>query len=123
MKREVYLLLKARDAAFRSEDQEAQSSARPNLRREISQAKHTYKQRIEEHFNSLDSWCMWQGIQTINDLKPPSTVPLTNSASLPGKLSSLYARVDQGDKEVILKWISLLVNCLTHIPTLMVAPP
>ena len=91
MKREVYLLLKARDAAFRSEDQEAQSSARPNLRREISQAKRVLK-------NTSDPQCMWQGIQTVTDIKPPSTVPPTSSASRPDELNYFYARFDQGNK-------------------------
>ncbi|KAI4891286.1 hypothetical protein NFI96_003881 [Prochilodus magdalenae] len=54
MNREVRLLLKARDAAFRSGDREAYSSARANLRKGISMAKHCYKQRIEEHFSSSD---------------------------------------------------------------------
>ena len=40
MIKEVCLLLKARDAAFRSGDQEAYSSARSNLRKGISRAKH-----------------------------------------------------------------------------------
>ncbi|KAI4904358.1 hypothetical protein NFI96_007146 [Prochilodus magdalenae] len=52
--RQVRLLLKARDAAFRSGDREAYSSARANLRKGIAMAKHCYKQRIEEHFSSSD---------------------------------------------------------------------
>lgn len=54
MNKEVRFLLKARDAAFRSGDQEAYSSARSNLRKGISRAKLHYKKRIEEHFNSSD---------------------------------------------------------------------
>ncbi|XP_026109155.1 deleted in malignant brain tumors 1 protein-like [Carassius auratus] len=60
MNREVRLLLRARDAAFKSGDQEAYSSARANLRKGICQAKLTHKQRIEEHFNSSDPRHMWQ---------------------------------------------------------------
>jgi len=67
MNREVRLLLKARDAAFRSGDREAYSSVRANLRKGIFQAKLAHKQRIEDNFNSSDPRRMWQGIQSITD--------------------------------------------------------
>ncbi|KAI4875417.1 hypothetical protein NFI96_032939, partial [Prochilodus magdalenae] len=95
MNREVRLLLKARDAAFRSGDREAYSSARANLRRGIAMAKHCYKQWIEEHFSSSDPRRMWQGIQTLTDYKPRSTVLANNSASLPDQLNHFYARFDR----------------------------
>ncbi|KAI4877181.1 hypothetical protein NFI96_007309, partial [Prochilodus magdalenae] len=100
MNREVRLLLKARDAAFRSGDREAYSSARANLRKGISMAKHCYKQRIEEHFSSSDPRRMWQGIQTLTDYKPRSTVLANNSASLPDELNHFYARFDRGNMVV-----------------------
>ncbi|KAI4894227.1 hypothetical protein NFI96_006080 [Prochilodus magdalenae] len=81
MNREVRLLLKARDAAFRSGDREAYSSARANLRRGISMAKHCYKQRIEEHFSSSDPRRMWQGIQTLTDYKPPAVPTIFKTAT------------------------------------------
>ncbi|KAI4876772.1 hypothetical protein NFI96_015363, partial [Prochilodus magdalenae] len=95
MNREVRLLLKARDAAFRSGDREAYSSARANLRKGISMAKHCYKQHIEEHFSSSDPRRMWQGIQTLTDYKPCSTVLANNCASLPDQLNHFYARFDR----------------------------
>ncbi|KAI4903633.1 hypothetical protein NFI96_009461, partial [Prochilodus magdalenae] len=97
MNREVRLLLKARDAAFRSGDREAYSSARANLRKGIAMAKHCYKQRIEEHFSSSDPRRMWQGIQTLTDYKPRSTVLANNCASLPDELNHFYARFDRGN--------------------------
>lgn len=103
MNREVRLLLKARDAAFRSGDREAYSSARANLRKGICQAKLTHKQKIEEHFNSSDPRRMWQGIQSITDYKPPNSVPPSSSASLPDELNHFYARFDQNNKEISLK--------------------
>ncbi|KAI4891818.1 hypothetical protein NFI96_002199 [Prochilodus magdalenae] len=103
MNREVRLLLKARDAAYRSGDQEAYSLARANLRRGISKAKHCYKQRIEEHFNSSDPRRMWQGIRTITDYKPLSTAPHTNGASLSDELNHFYARFDRGNKVIFSK--------------------
>ncbi|KAI4874708.1 hypothetical protein NFI96_008077, partial [Prochilodus magdalenae] len=103
MNREVRLLLKARDAAYRSGDQEAYSLARASLRRGISKAKHCYKQRIEEHFNSSDPRRMWQGIRTITDYKPSSTAPHTNGASLSDELNHFYARFDRGNKVIFSK--------------------
>ncbi|KAI4873926.1 hypothetical protein NFI96_030144 [Prochilodus magdalenae] len=103
MNREVCLLLKARDSAYRSGDQEAYSLARANLRRGISKAKHCYKHRIEEHFNSSDPRRMWQGIRTITEYKPSSTAPHTNGASLSDELNHFYARFDRGNKVILSK--------------------
>eukprot|EP00064_Thunnus_orientalis_P011537 superscaffoldBa00001673_g11568 len=118
MNREVRL--KARNAAFRCGDQEAYNPARANLRRGISHAKFSYKQWIEKHFNSSDPRRMWQDIQTIMNIKPPSTVPPTSSASLPDKLNYFYACFDQGNEEAILKADlpppshTLHLRCLLH---------
>ncbi|KAI4899182.1 hypothetical protein NFI96_003321 [Prochilodus magdalenae] len=87
MNREVCLLLKARDAAFKSGDWEAYSSARANLSKGISMAKHCYKQRIEEHFSSSDPRRMWQGIQTLTDFKPRRPRP----DGAPGRSLRAYA--------------------------------
>ena len=46
---------------------------------------------------------MWQGIQTVTDIKPPSTGAPTSSATLPDQLNYFYARFDLGNGEVILK--------------------
>ncbi|KAK3562586.1 hypothetical protein QTP86_002063 [Hemibagrus guttatus] len=46
------LLLKARDAAFKSGNAEDYSRARANLKRSIRKAKHAHKPHIEEHFHS-----------------------------------------------------------------------
>ncbi|TWW61347.1 hypothetical protein D4764_05G0014370, partial [Takifugu flavidus] len=54
MNKEVRLLLKARNTAFRSGEAQAYSTARTNLRRGIKKAKHTYKRKIEGHFSSSD---------------------------------------------------------------------
>ena len=86
MNKEVRLLLKARDAAFRSGDQEAYSSTTANLRKGISRAKHNYKERIEEHFNSSDPRRMWQGLHTLTN-KSPCNSPPPSSTSLPDELN------------------------------------
>lgn len=104
MNREVRLLLKARDAAFRSGDAQAYSSARANLKRGIKRAKHSHKLRIEEHFTyNSDPRRMWQGIQAITDYKPTYTFPPTSDTSLPDELNNFYARFDRDNQEAAIK--------------------
>ena len=96
MNKEVRLLLKARDTAFRSGDAQAYSSSRADLKRGIKQAKHCHKLRIEEHFkNNSDPRRMWQGIQAITDYKPTNTTPQNSDASFPDELNSFYASFDR----------------------------
>ena len=65
MNTKAHLLLKARDAAFRTGDMEAYSSARANLKKGIWRAKYDYKLRIEDNFNNSDSRRTWKGIQAL----------------------------------------------------------
>lgn len=51
MNKEVQLLLKARNATFRSQ---AYSTSRAELRRGIINPKHCYKLKVEEHFFNSD---------------------------------------------------------------------
>lgn len=62
MNRDVRLLLKARDNAFRSGDTQAYSTSRADLKRGIKKAKYSYKLKVEEHFTTSDPRRMWQGI-------------------------------------------------------------
>ena len=103
MNREVRLLLKARDTAFRSGDKPAYSSARANLTKGINRAKQNHKLRVEEHFINSDPRRMWQGIQAITDYKPSSNSPPTTDASLPNELNNFYARFDRDNKETATK--------------------
>ncbi|KAK0152895.1 RNA-directed DNA polymerase from mobile element jockey [Merluccius polli] len=104
MNREVRALLKASDIAFRSGDRRAYSSSRANLKRGITEAKHSHKLRIEEHFtNDSDPRRMWQGIQAITDYKPAHITPQSSNASLPEELNLFYGRFDKDNKEVAIK--------------------
>ncbi|KAK0148827.1 hypothetical protein N1851_010774 [Merluccius polli] len=87
MNREVRALLKARDIAFRSGDRRAYSSSRANLKMGITEAKHSHKLRIEEHFT--------------NDSDPRRI-----DASLPEELNLFYGRFDKDNKEVAIKEIN-----------------
>ncbi|KAK3510002.1 hypothetical protein QTP70_024601, partial [Hemibagrus guttatus] len=89
MNSEVHLLLKAKDAAFKSGDAEDYSRARANLKRRIRKTKLAHKLRIVEHFHSnSDPRHMWEGIQTITDHKPSIQSLLTSNAFLPDEQSS-----------------------------------
>lgn len=55
MNREVRLLLKSRNTAFRSGDAQAYSTSRANLKRGIKKAKHCYKLKMEGHFPNSDT--------------------------------------------------------------------
>ena len=104
MNKEVRLLLKARDTAFRSGDAQAYSSSRADLKRGIKKAKHCHKLRIEEHFkNNSDPRRMWQGIQALTDYKPTNTTPQNSDASFPDELNSFYARFDRDNQEAATK--------------------
>ncbi|KAK3562651.1 hypothetical protein QTP86_003395 [Hemibagrus guttatus] len=61
MNKEVQLLLKACNAAFRSGDTQTYSTSRANLMRGIKKAKYCYKLKVEEHFSNSDPRSMWQG--------------------------------------------------------------
>ncbi|KAK3528699.1 hypothetical protein QTP70_009959 [Hemibagrus guttatus] len=97
MNSEVCLLLKARDAAFKSGNAEDYSRARANLKRSIRKAKHAHKLRIEEHFHgNSDPRCMWKGIQSITDHKPSIQSLPINNAFLPDVLNHFFAHFDKG---------------------------
>ena len=96
MNRDVRLLLKARNSAFRSGDAQAYSTARADLKRGIKKAKHCYKLRVEEHFNS-DPRRMWQGIRIISDFKPTNPPPSSDTSFL-NELNSFYARFEKDNQ-------------------------
>ncbi|KAK3564955.1 hypothetical protein QTP86_031109, partial [Hemibagrus guttatus] len=97
MNSEVCLLLKARDAAFKSGDAEDYSRARGNLKRGIRKAKHGHKLHIKEHFHSnSDPRRMRKGIQTITDHKPSIQSLLASNAFLPDELNHFFACLDKG---------------------------
>ncbi|KAI4886774.1 hypothetical protein NFI96_006694 [Prochilodus magdalenae] len=74
-------------AAFRSGDQEAHSFARVSLRGGISEAKHRYRQRTEEHFDSPDPDICGKAYHVPN--APPSLTNSTPSTlASPGKTSN-----------------------------------
>ncbi len=58
-------LLKSLDNVFHTGDLGSHKTARTNLRKGIKKARHCYKSRKTEHFNTQDSQQMWQGIKSL----------------------------------------------------------
>lgn len=65
MNREVRLLLKTRNTAFRSGDMQQYGATRANLKKGLSDAKAAYRQKIEVLFSSSNPCQAWQGIRHI----------------------------------------------------------
>ncbi|KAK3510456.1 hypothetical protein QTP70_007613 [Hemibagrus guttatus] len=99
MNKEVRLLLKARNAAFRSGDTQAYSTSRANLMRGIKKAKYCYKLKVEEHFSNSDPRRMWQGIQAINNYMPSNSTLNDTDISFLNKLNDFYACFERDNKE------------------------
>ncbi|KAI3362806.1 hypothetical protein L3Q82_001852 [Scortum barcoo] len=97
MNRDVRLLLKARNTAFRSGDAQAYSTARAELKRGIKKAKHRYKGKVEKHFTNSNPRRMWQGLQIITDYKTTSPSPTSSDVSFLNELNNFYARFERGN--------------------------
>ncbi|KAL0201505.1 hypothetical protein M9458_004692, partial [Cirrhinus mrigala] len=103
MNKEVRLLLKARNTAFRSGDAQAYSTSRANLKRGIKKAKHCYKLKLREHFSNSDPRRMWQGIQALSDYKPSQSTPTDTNVFFLNELNDFYARFERDNKETATK--------------------
>ncbi|KAI3355814.1 hypothetical protein L3Q82_004221 [Scortum barcoo] len=98
MNRDVRLLLKARNTAFRSGDAQAYSTARAELKRGIKKAKHRYKGKVEKHFTNSNPRRTWQGLQIITDYKTTSPSPTSSDVSFLNELNNnFYARFERGN--------------------------
>lgn len=68
--KELCMLLKITNAAFRSADRAALRVTRAILSSTVRRAKLPYAQRINQYYISTkDTHCMWQGIQAITNYK------------------------------------------------------
>lgn len=91
---DVHKLLRARNKAFRAEDEQGLKTARANLTRGIKKAKQEYTNKISTHFkDSRDAQSLWRGIQAITDYKP-SPQSCDNNISLLNNLNSFFARFE-----------------------------
>ena len=84
----------AKDAAFRSGDDEEFRRAKYDARRAIVRAKTEYKDKLEDQFASNNTHAVWQGLQTITQYKAKSTT-ISSDPTLPDRLNEFYARFDR----------------------------
>ncbi|KAK7901608.1 hypothetical protein WMY93_018377 [Mugilogobius chulae] len=103
MTQEVKQLIRARDTAFHSGDQEAYSAARADLRRGINTAKRHYRRRIEARFETTTNpRQVWEGIRAITDYKRRSPPSSADSPTLAEDLNLFYARFDRDNTDPVL---------------------
>lgn len=85
---EIRLLIKARDAAYRSGDSSAYSTARAALRKGIVTAQRDHNRHIEAHFNtSTNPRQVWQGVRAITDYMRTTSASVDGSSSLAEELN------------------------------------
>ncbi len=91
---EVRKMLKARNSAFKSGDEEALRSARANLNRAIRLAKRAHSQKIQDFFhNTNNTRSMWKGIRAITNYKiaPPAC---DDDADFFNNLNNIFGRFE-----------------------------
>ncbi|KAK7909460.1 hypothetical protein WMY93_014144 [Mugilogobius chulae] len=97
MNREVKLLLKARDDAFNSKDEDLYSKARSNLKRGIKSAKAAQKDKIESHFREGDPRRVWQGIQHLTNYKGCRRSVNNGDSQLAEELNIFFGRFEKAE--------------------------
>lgn len=103
----VQQLIRARNSAFRSGDQEVYSRARAALRRGINTAKQHHRRRIEARFaDSANPRQVWEGIRAITDYKKRIPPPPANCPTLAEDLNAFYARFDKENTDPALPPLS-----------------
>ncbi len=94
--KEVKVLLKERNTAFRSGDEAQYRAAWANLRRGIREAKTAYKRRNEDHFSSNNIRQVWQGVQSITNYRSNNLNATNGDVSLAEELNHFFARFEVG---------------------------
>ncbi len=91
---DVRSALSAQTSAFKSGNTDDRKQASYDLRKSIKAAKRTYKNKVEEQFNTNNARSMWQGISNITGSKGNKPATVNIAASLPDKLNTFYARFE-----------------------------
>lgn len=100
MTKQVQVLLKQRNIAFRAGEKALYSTARTNLKRGIREAKTAYKRKIEEHLNSNNPRQVWQGVQHITNFKSSNLTVADGDAQLAEELNHFFGRFEVKSPEV-----------------------
>lgn len=90
MMREIKILLKERNEAFRSGNEAQYSVARANLMRGIREAKAAFRRRMEDHLSSNNTRQAWQGVQHITSYKPGNLSEAEGDATLAEELNVFF---------------------------------
>lgn len=99
MTNQVRILLRARDAAFRSGDRALYRAARANLKSGIKEAKADHKRSIESHLSSNNTREVWQGIQDITNYRGRDATTGDLSAPLAEELNCFFARFETSQQQ------------------------
>ena len=98
----VRKLLRERNSAFGSGNDELYSTARSKLKRAIKEAKTAYGRRLEGHFNERDPWRVWQGIQQLTNSKGNRQLTTSSSSNLLAEeLNHFFARFELSKAEPV----------------------
>ena len=92
--KEVRNKLVAKNAAFRSGDDEEFRRAKYDAHGAIARAKAEYKEKLEDQFASNNTHAVWQGLHTITQYKAKSAT-ISSDPTLPDRLNEFYARFDR----------------------------
>ncbi|KAI3351732.1 hypothetical protein L3Q82_020240 [Scortum barcoo] len=93
MNRDVRLLLKARNTAFRSGDAQAYSTARAELKRGIKKAKHRYKGKVEKHFTNSNPRRAVLGRIVVHKAAGPDGIPGRVLRACSGELAEVLTDI------------------------------
>ena len=90
----------AKDAAYRCRDTDSESyrNARSALKKAIRQEKRTFRDRVEEKFESGDSTALRSNMNLITNYKAPSKSADPDDVTLLDRLNEFYARFDRNNK-------------------------
>lgn len=89
MNNKVCAALNARTAAFNSGNMVEYKASCYSIRETIKMAKHVYKKKAEQQFNS-NTWGMWEGLNETTPFRGHTNTPHT-SVSLTDEMNNFYA--------------------------------
>uniref|UniRef100_A0A669B3Y2 Reverse transcriptase domain-containing protein n=1 Tax=Oreochromis niloticus TaxID=8128 RepID=A0A669B3Y2_ORENI len=95
MTSKVQALLKARNSAYKSGDQDMYSRARADLKKGIRAAKLDYSNKLSDHLSDNNSRKVWEGLKHITNYKANGTNIDNMDISLAEELNHFFARFEK----------------------------
>ena len=81
-------------------DPQTYRDTKVELQNSIRIAKFSFRDNIEDKFDSKDSKVLWSNLKLGTQYKGPSKSVVSNDASLPDKLNDFYARFDKDNNSI-----------------------